>query len=217
MIKKQVILADGHPLILEALASRLRESGRFDVVAAVSDSDQAFYEIFERRPDLVIMELELSGRGSLDVAEQVACRLPQTQLVFYTSYDTDIFLELALRLKVSGYFLKHEPVDFLMNGLKRISRGEAVYSESTVKRLEMDIDQNRYTVKSQSFLASLTLRQLQVLRHLAQGASVKEVARQMRLSERAIESHKYRIMQKMGIHDRVMLTRFAIREGLMPA
>lgn len=71
-------------------------------------------------------------------------------------------------------------------------------------------------MKTQSYLSTLTLRQLQVLRHLVRGESVKEVAATMSLSERAIESHKYRIMQKLGIHDRVELTRFAIREGLMP-
>lgn len=217
MIKTQVILADSQPIVLEALTSRLDRTEAFEVVAAVVDSDRAFVEVFERRPDLVVMELELPGRGPLDVAEQIVTRLPQTKLAFYTSYDTDIFLEFALRLGVGGYFLKQEPVDLLMDGLQRICRGETVYTESAMARLELDTEQNRYTVKSQSFLASLTLRQLQVLRHLAQGASVKEVARMMRLSERAVESHKYRIMQRMGIHDRVLLTRFAIREGLMPA
>ena len=72
----------------------------------------------------------------------------------------------------------------------------------------------RYLVRSNSYLLTLTNRQLEVLRHLARGESVKEVAKSMVLSERAIESHKYRIMQKLGIHDRVELARYAIREGL---
>lgn len=72
-------------------------------------------------------------------------------------------------------------------------------------------------MRGESGLSSLTNRQLEVLRHLAVGQSVKEVARQMHLSEKSIDSHKYRIMNKLGIHDRVELARFAIREGLVEA
>lgn len=216
-IARQVILADGEPIILDGLTNRLHGSGDFEVVAAVPDSDRAFYEVFERRPDLVLMEMELQGRGTLTVAGEVLDRLPATRVVFFTSYDTDIFLDTALRLKVHGYFLKSEPVEELLTGLQRICRGERAYSERVLDRLETNGDGGEYQVKSQSELSSLSLRQLQVLRHLARGATVREVADAMRLSERAIESHKYRIMQKIGIHDRVLLTRYAIREGLLPA
>lgn len=98
-----------------------------------------------------------------------------------------------------------------------VCRGEKYYSNEVLDRLEYDPEQGEYQVKTHSYLSTLTLRQLQVLRHLVRGESVKEVAKTMTLSERAIESHKYRIMQKLGIHDRVELARFAIREGLMPA
>jgi DNA-binding NarL/FixJ family response regulator len=216
-IKKQVVLADGQPVVLEGVASRLHGSEDFEVVAAVGDSDRAFFEVFERCPDLVLMELELEGRGALTLAAEVLDRLPATRVVFFTSYDTDVFLDTALRLQVHGYFLKSEPVEELLAGLRRVCRGERAYSERVLDRLEANPDGDGYQVKSQSELTGLSLRQLQVLRHLARGATVREVAEAMRLSERAIESHKYRIMQKIGIHDRVLLTRYAIREGLLPA
>ncbi|WP_437201570.1 LuxR C-terminal-related transcriptional regulator [Planctomicrobium sp. SH664] len=215
--RQRIILVDEHPIILESLTQKLNAIPGYQVIAAITHSDRAFFEIFEQRPDLVIMELEIPGRGAIDVADQIASRLPATRTVFYTSFDTDIFIDVALRLGVAGYLLKTEPTNRVIDALQRIVAGDSVYSESVLERLHFDRESKRFFVKTQSFFASLTLRQIQVLRHLARGDSVKEVARAMMLSERAIESHKYRIMQKMGIHDRVVLTRYAIREGLMPA
>lgn len=217
MSKQRVILVDEHPVVLEAMQQRLSRLPDFEVIGTFTDSNKAFLEIIEQAPDLVLTDLELSGRGAIELADQVASRLPTTRLVFFTDYATDIFIDIALRLGISGYLLKTEPVQRVTDAIQRIARGEVVFSEKIMERLHFDRSTNRFHVKTQAFFSNLTLRQLQVLRHLARGESVKEVARLMMLSERAIESHKYRIMQKMGIHDRVILTRYAIREGLMPA
>lgn len=216
-LRKQVIIVDPHPIIVDGLTERLEATGEFEVVAALKDSNRAFFEVLERQPDLVIMELELPGRGATAVAEHIRYRLPATRILFFTSYMTDVFLDLALKIGVDGYMLKSDSSQQIIDGVRDVMSGESYYSAEVLERLEYDLENNEYQVKTQSFLASLTLRQLQVLRHLVRGESVKEVAKAMTLSERAIESHKYRIMQKLGIHDRVELARFAIREGLMPA
>lgn len=213
----QVIVVDPHPIVVEALTEKLHATGQFKVVASLSDSDRAFFEILERQPDLVIMEIELPGRGSTAVAEHIQSRLPATRVAFLTNYVTDVFLDLALKIGVAGYALKTDPTHKLITGFQSIVNGEKYFSDRVIERLEYDSEAGQFQVKSQSYLSTLTLRQLQVLRHLVRGESVKEVAKTMTLSERAIESHKYRIMQKLGIHDRVELARFAIREGLMPA
>ncbi len=212
---KQVVLVDEHPIILESLKSHLERNNQFEVVATSTSSDKAFYEILDRTPDLVIMDVELPGRGAFAIADQISSRLPATQIVFFTDYLTDVYLDMALRLGVAGYLLKTEPVQAILDQLIQIAQGKSCFSEAVLKNLEMG--EAGYAVKSQTYLTSLTLRQLQVFRHLVRGESVKEVAKVMLLSERAIESHKYRIMQKLGIHDRVELARYAIREGLMPA
>jgi len=217
MTTKKIVLIDEQPILLDALSAQLNQIPGFEVIAALTHADRGYFEIMNRRPDLVIMDLEIPGRGAIDIAEQISTRLPATRTVFFTQFDTDIFIDIAIRLGAAGYLLKTEPVSRILEAFQQISRGEAVYSEQIRERLHYDRESRQYMVKTQNFFSSLTLRQIQVLRHLARGESVKEVARVMMLSERAIESHKYRIMQKMGIHDRVVLTRFAIREGLMPA
>lgn len=213
----RVIIVDPHPIVTDGLKNHLEATGEFEVVATVKDSNVAFLQVLEDQPDLVIMELELPGRGATGLAEHLRYRLPATKILFFTSYLTDVFLDLALQIGVDGYMLKSDDVPQILAGIREIMQGETYFSGPVMDRLEYDVENSQYQVKTQSFLASLTLRQLQVLRHLVRGESVKEVAKVMTLSERAIESHKYRIMQKLGIHDRVELARFAIREGLMPA
>lgn len=215
--KKRVILADEHPIVVEALKSRLERSNFFEIVAVTNNSDKTFFESMDQIPDLVLMEIELPGRGATAVAEQIRDRLPATKVVFFTAHLADVYIDFALKIGVDGYILKTEPSELLVEGLKSVCRGERYYSNEVLDRLEYAPESGEYQVKTQSYLTTLTLRQLQVLRHLVRGESVKEVAKTMILSERAIESHKYRIMQKLGIHDRVELARFAIREGLMPA
>jgi len=215
--KKNVVLVENHPVVVEALQNRLNSTDEFNIVTAVNHSDKAFFEIMERTPDLVIMEIELPGRGATAVAEQIIQRLPTTKIVFFTSFDSDVYIDFALKIGVAGYVLKSESLEMFMSGLKSVCKGEKYYSNEVLERLEYGPESREYCVKTHTYLSTLTLRQLQVLRHLVRGESVKEVARTMTLSERAIESHKYRIMQKLGIHDRVELARFAIREGLMPA
>ncbi|HUQ70299.1 MAG TPA: response regulator transcription factor, partial [Planctomycetaceae bacterium] len=132
-----------------------------------------------------------------------------------TGFLADIFIEQSLKLGFSGYLLKSEPLRELVSAIERVAAGEPVFSQAVAERLTFDPDKSQYVVRHESDLSALTLRQLEVLRHLACGQSVKEISHMMKLSQKSVDSHKYRIMNKLGIHDRVLLARFAIREGLM--
>jgi DNA-binding NarL/FixJ family response regulator len=162
-LMKNVILIDEQPLVLNALSQMLTEQLGFRVMAQHTHSDRAFFDIIEHHPDLVLMDLELPGRGAIEVAEQIMTRLPATRTVFLTSYDTDIFIDISLRLGVAGFLLKTEPVQTLIDSLKRISLGETVYSDPIQERLHFDQETREYRVRTLSFFSSLTLRQIQVL------------------------------------------------------
>lgn len=209
-----LFLIDPSPLFAELLARGLEKNGEFRVVGTATETDNTYFRILELRPDLVLADVELPGKGIFTVAEELGIRLPETRVALLTSYLTDVFLDQVLRQGMAGYLLKTESFPRLQEHLRQLAQGKTVFSPEVADRIEFDPLQRQLQVKTQSFLRGLTNRQLEVLRHLARGESVKEVARVMVLSERAIESHKYRIMQKLGIHDRVELTRYAIREGL---
>ena len=209
-----LFLIDSSPLFTELLSRGLERQGEFRVVGIASETDNTYFRILEQRPELVLADVELPGKGIFTIAEELAIRLPDTRVALLTSFLTDVFLDQVLRQGLAGYLLKTESFARLQDHLRQLAQGKTVFSPEVADRIEFDPLQRQLQVKTQSFLRGLTNRQLEVLRHLARGESVKEVARVMVLSERAIESHKYRIMQKLGIHDRVELTRYAIREGL---
>ncbi|QGQ23398.1 response regulator transcription factor [Gimesia benthica] len=210
----RIVLVDDHLMLVDSLVSRFHRDTQIEVVGTATNADEGLSLILETEPDVVILDVELPGRGSFDIAEEITSRLKNTKMIFLTGYLSDIFIELALRVNAVGYLLKGEPIESLIHAIKKAARGEYCFSQSVQERLVYDQKRNRYSIQSQSMLTSLTSRQIEVLRHLARGKSVKEVARSMHLSEKSIDSHKYRIMHKLGIHDRVELARYSIREGL---
>lgn len=210
----RIVLVDDHLMLVDSLVSSFHRDTQIEVVGTATNADEGLSLILETEPDVVILDVELPGRGSFDIAEEITSRLKNTKMIFLTGYLSDIFIELALRVNAVGYLLKGEPIESLIHAIKKAARGEYCFSQSVQERLVYDQKRNRYSIQSQSMLTSLTSRQIEVLRHLARGKSVKEVARSMHLSEKSIDSHKYRIMHKLGIHDRVELARYSIREGL---
>jgi DNA-binding NarL/FixJ family response regulator len=210
----RIALVDDHQIVLESLAARLNADPQMQVVCTAKTSDDGLAAVLEAKPDVAIFDVELPGRGVFDIAAEIRSRQRSTRILFLTGYLTDVFIEHALKAKAYGYMMKGESIEILLDGIRRIAAGEQVFSKEVSKRLDYDQIRKRYTMREESPFSNLTSRQLEVLRHLVKGDSVKEIAKSMHLSHKSIDSHKYRIMHKLGIHDRVQLTRYAIREGL---
>lgn len=210
----RIVLVDDHLCVLELLAACINAAPDLEVAATATDADEGLRRILEQKPDIALLDVSLPGRGAFDVAQELVVRQRATKIAFFTGFVSDLFLSQALRLGARGYLVKGEPIQTLLDGLRRIAAGEMVFSAEVRHRLDFDPRRRRFAVRTETRLAALTPRQLEVMRHLAHGRSVKEVARLMHLSEKSVDSHKHRIMTKLDIHDRVELARFAIREGL---
>lgn len=211
----RVVLADPQELFRDALAARLESQPSVDLTGSTTDSDELIQLCRRDRPDIVITEVSLTGRGTFDALETLLSERPQTKVILLSGHSSDIFIGYAVRLGVAAYVLKDETFERLLSVIQQVAAGDSYYSPTVKDRIYYDAEEERYMTRIESDLALLTNRQLEVLRHLARGDSVKEIAKQMHLSQKSVDSHKYRIMNKLGIHDRVELARFAIREGLM--
>lgn len=210
------MLIDSHAAYSKLLAYYLqKEEPDLSVIGTATEAKDGMRIILEKKPDVVVLETELPGRGAFDLASDLRKRLKETKIVFLTGFHSDVFIKQALELDARGYLLKTEPVDFVIRSLQQVATGEYCYSKTIEERLESDPDRKTIVFRSEGHLSSLTRRQLEVLRHLAKGLSVKDVAEQMLISSKSVDSHKYRIMHKLDIHDRVSLARYAIREGLL--
>ena len=210
----RVVIVDDHRVIVESLSALLDLTPDFSVVGTAITADEGAEVVLQTRPDVALFDVDFPGRDSFDIVPQLMKQAPSTRMAFLTAHLSDVFVSQAVRMDARGYILKDEPSAEVCAAIKRLHAGEYVFSDAVRDRLMWDSTSNRYTVRADNMLCSLSVQQLSILRHLARGESVKEIARTLGRSEKSIDSHKYRIMHRLGIHDRVELCRYAIREGL---
>lgn len=207
-------LLDHNMLFRDLFAESLHRDSQLELCWSTGQEDSVITHFFQQKVDLFVFDPDVLGKCRLDVAQTVIARFQPVKVIVITNNESDAFLRQVLNLKASGVLSKNDSLRNVSDSLKRIAEGDSCFSSNIRKRLRFDPSSGRPTIEVHSPLKKLTPRQLQVLQHLALGATVKEVARALNLSEKSIDSHKYRIMQKLDIHDRVLLARFAIREGL---
>ncbi len=185
------------------------------VVGIETNGDAGLRMLIETRPRIAVVEIELENRSGFEIAGDLSMRQRETKIVFYTTAMPDIYIEQAVRAKVSGYVLKTDSLKTLLTAVQEVANGGTFYSEAVRERITIDSSTGQMKAQCESRLNCLSDRQIEVLRHLAVGMSAKGIAVKLHISVKSVDSHKYRIMQSLDIHDRVDLTRFAIREGLV--
>jgi DNA-binding NarL/FixJ family response regulator len=198
-----------------AISMLMKSQPDCQVSGVASNGEDGIRMLMETRPLIAVMEIDLEGRSGFEIAGDLAMRQRETRVVFYSAAMPDIYIEQALRSKVAGYVLKTDPLTSLLTAIQKIASGGTFFSEAIRERVSVDPGTGQMKTHFESRLMQLSDRQLEVLRNLAFGLSVKDVARKMHISVKSVDSHKYRIMQALGIHDRVDLARYAIREGLV--
>ena len=212
-----LLLVDDHEMVVEALKSSLDQQSGLQVIDTCNNSDDAVRMASELRPNVVLLDICIPGRGAFEAARDILALGIGTRVLLVSGFLADVFIAQALKLRLGGYVLKGESISFLADAVRRVSAGETVFSKDVENRVVFDPQQQKFVARYESDLSMLTGRQLEVLRHLACGQSVKEIAKVMHLSQKSVDSHKYRIMKVIGASDRVDLTRWAIREGLIEA
>jgi len=210
----RVVLVDDHLILLDALQALISLDPDFEVVGVASTAEDGVRLTQQLHPDVTVFDVDFPGIDSFDVAPRLIKTAPKTRIVFLTAHLSDVFVHQAVRMSASGYLLKEDASKALKDGIRRVHAGGYAFSPKVESKLKFNTESGRYEVRTDSMLCSLTLYQLAILRHLARGESVKQIALAFDRSEKSIDSHKYRIMHKLGIHDRVELARYAIREGL---
>jgi len=208
-------VVDPHEATQYAICMLLGNRPGVEVGGVESDGEAGLRMLTEIRPRIAIVEIDLEGRSGFELASDLGMRQRETKVIFYCAAMPDIYIEQALRSKAAGYVLKSDSLASLLNAINSVSRGTAYFSAPIRDRVSIDPVTGQMRAQFESRLAQLSDRQLEVLRNLAFGLSVKDVARKMHISVKSVDSHKYRIMQSLGIHDRVDLARYAIREGLV--
>jgi DNA-binding NarL/FixJ family response regulator len=185
------------------------------VVGIISHGEDLLTRIAELKPNLIMLDTDLPNRNVFSIAEEINRSYPMIHKAFLSRTVTMIKMDMTIRTHSSGFFLKTDTAEDIVFGLRKILQGDRYFTQEALQYLGFKSSHEIPELMGKSDLLQLTTRQLEVLKYLAEGHSVKEVAKRMHLSEKSVDSHKYRIMHRLGIHDRVELALYALREGLI--
>ncbi len=215
--KTTILLADDHALLRDALRDRLGSEPDFEVVGVTSDGEQAISEAARLRPDIILMDIDMPGTICFEAAKTIKSILPNTRVIYVSAFFNDRYIESALAANASGYITKDEAPEVVIDAIRQAAKGFAYFSSKVQERLVVDGEGVRLQSATKSRVSMLTERELEVLRYVARGMSKKEIAKVMVIAVKTVDRHCANLMSKLEIHDRVALTRFAIREGLAEA
>jgi len=205
----RVVVADDHVLVRQALRTFLEREG-FEVVAEASDGQEVMRVVPKLQPDIAIVDISMPLLNGLAATHELKTSSPRTKVVVVTQHDEDQYVVESIRAGVRGYVLKTQVATDLVEALRQVDRG-GVYLSPGISRAIVQA----YLSKSDFPPDPLTSRERQVLQHIGEGKSTKELAALMGISTKTAESHRARLMQKLDIHETASLVRYAIRRGLV--
>jgi DNA-binding NarL/FixJ family response regulator len=166
------------------------------------------------RPDVVLMDIGMQGMSSFEATRLIRKERPETRVVFLSMYDDEDYLAECVDMGASGYILKESPADQLMTAIREVHRGGSFLSPRLLTRL-VDGFRNQGTGPRQPRFGALTKREREILKMLAEGRSVKEIATGFELSVKTVEAHKFNLMRKLDIHNKAQLVQYAIQKKII--
>ena len=190
-----------------------------EVVGEAADAAEAVALTRQVRPDVVLMDIGMSGMSSFAATRQIRKERPETHVVFLSMYDDDEYLAESMEIGVDGYVLKESPIDQLLTAVREVYRGGSFLSARLLNRLVADFRTHGHDAAHEGIcrprFGSLTKREHEILKMLAEGKSVKEIAAGFELSVKTVEAHKFNLMRKLDIHNKAQLVQYAIRKKVI--
>jgi DNA-binding NarL/FixJ family response regulator len=203
----RVLIVDDHPVVRGGLRGVFAGDPDFEVVGEAANGREALEQIRRQPVDVVLMDLRMPEMGGVEAIQQVRSLSPETQVLVLTTYDSDRDVIPAIEAGASGYLLKDVPGDELLRAVRAVMKGESVLSPPVARRL---ISQVRRPAGE-----ALSQREIEVLQQVANGASNREIAAALFVSEATVKTHLLHIFEKLGVRDRAAAVGEAYRRGLL--
>jgi DNA-binding NarL/FixJ family response regulator len=210
---KRVVLCDDHEIVRDAIKSRMANSGVVEIVGEAGDGREVVDVVKDLDPDVVIIDVEMPKRDGIEATKEVLKARPRTKVIIFTAHAQPDLLALALRAGASGYVLKSAADRDLVEACRSTMRGEPFLYPAAVSALIRDHLEHAREGNGRTDI--LTPRELEILKLIAEANTSRQIADTLVLSIKTVERHRANILEKLGMRDRVELTRYAIRRGLV--
>ncbi|TDD21148.1 response regulator [Nonomuraea diastatica] len=202
-----LLIVDDHPVVRDGLSSMFARDPEFEVLGEAADGAEAVRLAQALRPDVILMDLRMPGMDGVSAIRELAERGSEARVLVLTTYDTDSHVLPAIEAGATGYLLKDAPRDELSRAVRAAARGEAVLAPSVAALL---MNRVRAPVPG-----PLSPREVEVLQLVASGATNREAAARLFLTEATIKSHMLNIYAKLGVNDRAAAVTEAFNRGLL--
>jgi DNA-binding NarL/FixJ family response regulator len=210
------VIADNHEMLRYGLRRLLEDDPDFAVVGEASDAAQALELAHERRPDLVLLDVSMPGMSSFEAGRLIEEACPTTRIVYLTMHEDRDYGQQALRSGSGGYLVKDTPAPLLLSALRQTYRGERSLSSLMQANLPDGALLRKQATPVPLRRSTLTQREREVMRLLAEGNTVRQVAAVLGVSVKTVEAHKFNLMRKLDIHNKAQLVTVAIQKKILP-
>ncbi|MCL5046078.1 MAG: response regulator transcription factor [Actinobacteria bacterium] len=214
MGKIRVLLADDHTIFRAGVRVLLELSPDLEVVGEAMDGADAVAKARQLLPDVILMDVAMPGMDGLTAARQVMESRPECKVLLLTQYENKEYIMPALRLGVAGYVLKRAAADELVSAIRAVHEGKS-FLDPSVAKIVMEAYRSPGRPDSDDSIDSLTEREREIMILLAKGRTLREIAELLQISPKTVDFHRSNLMQKLGLHNRADLARYAVKHGLV--
>ncbi|GIX00916.1 MAG: DNA-binding response regulator [Pirellulaceae bacterium] len=206
-----LLIVDDH-LVVRLGIRKILAGSNYQVVDEAASGEEALKKVAERRPDIVLLDVRLPSGDGLHVLGRLKLDYPDLPIVMYSSYDNPTYVARAVALGASGYVMKNEPRNVLLETLDSAIQGQPAWSREELRRVTGALATPRIVSDVE---VPLTQRESDVLRHMANGLTNKEIALALGISYETVKEHVQHILRKIGVTDRTQAAVWAVRKGLI--
>ena len=207
--KCRVLLVDDHPIVRQGLALLIDREPDLSVCGEADGAHSAFHAIETLRPDLMVLDISLSGPDGLDVLKEIRIKTASLPILILSMHDESIYAERAMRAGANGYIMKQEATERVLVAIRRIMQGDVYLSDRLTNTMLQQYVRGASTAKK-SPLVNLTDRELEVFRLIGEGHGTRQIADELHLSVKTIESYQAHIKEKLALRNARELVQHAI-------
>jgi two-component system, NarL family, response regulator NreC len=208
------LIADDHVLVRQGIRRLLQDEKDVEIVAEAGDAAEALQQVMELHPDIILLDIGMPGFSSFEAARIIQSDFPRTRVIFLTMHEGQDYVMQGLQAGASGYLLKDTPAAKLASILREVHQGGKFVSPEVLGGL-LDNGKLGLPERARPSRSTLTPRETEIMKLLAEGNTVRKIAGMLGLSLKTVEAHKFNLMRKLDIHNKAELVHCAIRKKLV--
>ncbi len=216
MAETRILIVDDHAVVRSGLSMLLGARSDMVIVGEAAEGGEGIRKAQELKPDVVLMDLSMpQGKDGLTATKELKQLLPEIAVLMLTMHDDEQYLFQAIHAGASGYVLKSSPHEELVSAIQSVARGEAYLTPTATKKLMGEYVEKLRRGESSDIYETLSDREKEILSLVAMGYANKEIAEQLILSVKTVETHKSNLMDKLNLRTRPELVKYAMKKGLL--